>query len=371
MLDLAKNLNFINDSDKSILCEAIEEHQAGKGFSHAYSMSIFSKAGSTIIAGAYKYRDLRDTGLLYLNRCMSRGGPLLLDEQGLIVPNSNVMLGYPHLLISHLQNFLEAAQCALQIQPIKAFEGNALAIQTWFITYGHYHDEVYALADFLRETEFNLRPVVDYPPSDNMLLNYKTSINYERIQSLILGPKGCNLFEAGMNPVSLDGGIVIDHLIDSPTFHLFSTDIRASVVSKSQVFQPSIPPYCFLSREQATHLPRNIANQKEVEDACKRLEIPVVYPEYLSFDRLVRQLNATKGIIITWGGSLTNLVYLKHGAKVVVLKSSSYRHENISLFDKIIMQRGLKIVVIDTSEDGNEVDVPALMKTIIEFTACP
>lgn len=359
MLDRAQKIECLSQTDRSILCEAIEEHVAGRGFGHAYTMDIFSGRGSIKKAGNYQYRDLSGEKLIYYNRAMSKAGSLIVDEDMRLIPESNVMLGYPHLLIDHLPNFMKLVSSAQPLGPVAPIDGPALAIQTWFVTYGHFHDEIFALADFLRETGFNHAPIVDYPPSDNMLLNYRTSVNYERLQSLGLSNKSYNLFEAGARPVSLCGALVIKHLIDSPAFHLFPERIRDSIASLVQAYQPYIPSFSFISRETASHLPRNLANQDEVEALCDASSIPVVYPERLSFDRLVRQLEASTAIIITWGGALTNLVYLRKGAKVLILKSASYRHENLSLFEKIIGQRELNVEVLDTNDD-DEIDLSVL-----------
>jgi len=111
----------------------------------------------------------------------------------------------------------------------------------------------------------------------------------------------------------------------------------------------------FISRQIAKHLPRNIVNQDELEKGCNDAGIPVYYPEPLSFERLMRRLNAAREVIITRGGALTNLVYLAKGARVMILKSESYRHESLDLFNKIIQQRRLDIQIIDANH-GNMID---------------
>lgn len=315
-------------------------------------MSLFSQRGEIKQAGDYVYRDLTGESLFYLSRMISKAGPLILDCEGKIIPESNVMLGYHHLLIDHLRNFSRLASAATLNQSTVAFGGPGLAVQSWFVTYGHFHDEVYALADFQRETEKEFTAILDYPPSDNMHLNYQTSTNYERLQALAFGPRACNVFEAGPVPVKLEGCCVISHMIEAPTFHRFPERIRNLLVRRTAGYQPHNPEVMFISRQMAKHLPRNIANQDALEKACIDIGIPVCYPEQLSFDRLVRRLNSAGGVIITWGGALTNLVYLAKRARVLILKSESYRHESLELFNKIIQQRKLEIQVIDTNQEN-------------------
>jgi capsular polysaccharide biosynthesis protein len=283
---------------------------------------------------------------------ISKAGPLILDREGKIVPESNIMLGYQHLLIDHIHNFLLLTNTTPLDRATEAFKGHSLAIQSWFVTYGHFHDEVYALADFKRKHDKDSAIVLDYPPSDNMHLNYQTSTNYERLQSLALGHAACNIFEAGPVPVRLNGCSLISHMLDAPTFHLFPEEIRNTLISQTASYQPNNPDVIFISRQMANHLPRNITNQNEIEDNCRAMGIPVHYPEQLSFDRFVRRLNASRAIIITWGGALTNLVYLAKGARVLILKSKSYRHEDLRIFNKIIQQRLLKVEVIVADEEN-------------------
>jgi hypothetical protein len=356
MLEIDTRLSCLSEQDKLIFLEALEDHKAGRGFSHAYTMSIFTKRGEIKESGDYVYRDLTSEKLTYLNRAICKAGPLILDCEGKIIPESNVMLGYHHLLIDHIDNFMRLVSNAQLRESVAAFNGPGLAVQSWFVTYGHFHDEVYALADFLRDAEHDFTPIIDYPPSDNMHLNYQTSTNYERLQDIALGTRACNLFEAGPVPVSLDGCYLISHMIDAPTFHRFPERIRNLLVRETAGYQPNNPEVLFISRESAKHLPRNIANQDDLEKSCLDQGIPVVYPEKLSFDRLVRRLNAASAVIITWGGALTNLVYLAKGAVVLILKSKSYKHENLEIFSMIIKQRNLEVQVIDTNDD-NTIDL--------------
>lgn len=352
MFEREKKLSCLSEQDKAIFLQAVEEHKVGRGFSHAYMMSIFSQRGKLKKAGDYVYRDLTGENLFYLNRMICKAGPLILDCEGKIIPESNVMLGYHHLLIDHLHNFTRLAGAAQLQQSTVAFGGPGLAIQSWFVTYGHFHDEVYALADFQRDTEQDLTAILDYPPSDNMHLNYQTSTNYERLQATAFGTLAYNVFEAGPVPVKLEGCCVISHMIDAPTFHRFPERIRNLLVRRTAGYQPHNPEVMFISRQMAKHLPRNIANQDDLEKACLDAGIPVCYPEKLSFDRLVRRLNAARAVIITWGGALTNLVYLAKGARVLILKSESYRHENLDLFNKIIHQRMLQTDVLETNKEN-------------------
>lgn len=352
MLESSDKLSCLSKQDRAIFLEAIEEHKAGNGFRHAYTMSIFSQRGEIRRNGDYTYRDLEGEELFYINRMISRAGPLVLDSEGRIVPESNVMLGYHHLLIEHIHGFLQLLRSVPLEQATTAFNGPSIAIQSWFITYGHFHDEVYALADFLHTREGKATAILDYPPSDSMHLNYQTSTNYERLQMLALGRSACNVFEAGSVPVKLAGLSLISHMIDAPTFHLFPEKIRETLVCRASGYQPHSPEAIFVSRQIAKHLPRNIANQDKLEDVCRFSGIPVCYPEQLSFDRLVRRLNAARVIIITWGGALTNLVYLAKGASVLILKSKSYSHETLELFNKIIQQRSLKINVIESNNEN-------------------
>lgn len=371
MAEFDKYLDCLSQNDKQIFLEAIEDTRAGKGFAHAYSMSIFSKRGEIKTLGLYQYRDLSGETIYYQNRSFKEKHPLFFDVEGKIFPESNINLAMGRLLVKQISKLLPATNSFNSESYVRAFDGMGLGIQSWFITYGHFHDEVFALSDFRNKIQSDLNIILDYPPSDYQYghTKYRTSANYERLQDLAFKKNSYNLHEAGLNLVKMDGCLLISHTIEAPTFHLFPKKIRNQLVKRTKSFQLNSPTSLFLSREVATHLPRNISNQVDIENHCRSSKVLVCYPERISFDRLVRYLSQCKSVVITWGGAMTNLVYLPDHANVLVLKSKSYQHENLELFMKIINDKKLNIFVIE-SDSENNIPLDQFNQNLLKISSC-
>jgi hypothetical protein len=93
-------------------------------------------------------------------------------------------------------------------------------------------------------------------------------------------------------------------------------------------------------------MPRNLSNQLELEEYFKNKNFEIVNPETENFYNFIDTINNASTIIITWGGALTNLIYLKENTNVYILKSKSYLDENIYIFQKIIDTYKLNVSII-------------------------
>ena len=51
-------------------------------------------------------------------------------------------------------------------------------------------------------------------------------------------------------------------------------------------------------------------------------------------------------VAMYWGSVMTNMVYFKNDARVFILKSKSYLHENMSLWQKVTNDYHLDVVEI-------------------------
>jgi len=102
----------------------------------------------------------------------------------------------------------------------------------------------------------------------------------------------------------------------------------------------------FITRGIALHLPRNLLNEEEINNILISKNFFVVNPELETLDNFINIIKNAKTIVLTWGGTLVNMVYLKPNTKVYILKSESYQDEKIDLFMKIIENYNLKIDII-------------------------
>jgi hypothetical protein len=153
------------------------------------------------------------------------------------------------------------------------------------------------------------------------------------------------------------------------TFHSFPKQVRDIVYLKcneeltSQNINPIIHKNIFITRGNALHLPRNLSNQKEIEEYLSSMNYHILNPEEISLPLFINTIKLADNIFITWGGALVNLIYLKPNTNVYILKSKSYLHENLVLFQKIIDTYELNVKVIDC-DDNNIVDIELIKKVL-------
>jgi hypothetical protein len=141
---------------------------------------------------------------------------------------------------------------------------------------------------------------------------------------------------------------LITHNFNDSTFHHFPisvTNFLINKIKKENIFSIK-SNILFITRGKASHLPRNLSNQEEIENYLKNNNVDIFNPEQHTFEELVCILQQYNNIIITWGGALVNLSFCQLNSNITILKSKSYEHEGISLFNKIINDRNLKINII-------------------------
>ena len=101
---------------------------------------------------------------------------------------------------------------------------------------------------------------------------------------------------------------------------------------------------------------RNLDNEPEITEYLISNKYVIVNPEAISYDDFINNIKDVDNIVMSWGGMLTNMIYLKPNTNVIILKSKSYENETIELFNKIINTYKLNVKIIE--HDNNKIMIP-------------
>jgi capsular polysaccharide biosynthesis protein len=244
----------------------------------------------------------------------------------------------------------------------KAFDigNNVIAIQQWYYAYGHFMDENFNLFDFHSQIKkiYNL---------DFKILNdYSNDVaykNYPFISNVLFGNNHINSFHYDKKILKFKNLFLIKHKITMPTFHKFPLTAKNHILNFIQNNNSSNNDKigCFITRGIATHLPRNLDNQNEIEDFFNsKQNFCVINPEKITICDFINTIQNKNIIVITWGSALVNLLFLKPQTNVIILKSKSYEHESIELFKHIIKDLNLHILV----HENNMIHIESIENTL-------
>ena len=219
-------------------------------------------------------------------------------------------------------------------------------IQFWFPTFGHFQDEITKLADYCNNYSNMSKiiyPIIGHKPYGGP--NYFNIVN-----RLISKDKYINtdFFTHNKKILKLKNLSVITHGISEETFHMFPRHSVNKLLNSVKKTSEKTIEKVFITRNIASHKKRNLSNQKEIEDYFIKKNFTVINPENISYGAFINTIRDVSMVVITWGGALTNMMYLKENTKVYILKSKSYMRENLCLFEKIINRLNLKINIIES-----------------------
>jgi hypothetical protein len=327
-------------------------HEDKQIFKHALSisdvdylqnMSIFSKEGIYEKHGNYYvFKTNPFINIYYLGY---NNNSIFIDENKKILFYSRYFLSYSFQeFINYINHTLYLIQNINIDENILDIGSNFVSIEKWFVTYGHFKDEIFVITDYIDNNNKNYKALLDYHTTD--LPNYKANINYKIIDNILLRNNSINSYEHINKILRLKDLILIRHRITDTTFHSFPINVRNKIITSINTDNTINHNKIFITRGSATHLSRNLSNQMEVENYLHNNNFALVNPELLNYGEFINTIKNTDKIVITWGGALVNLIYLKPYTKVYILKSQSYEHESLDLFEKIIKTYDLHVEVI-------------------------
>ena len=255
---------------------------------------------------------------------------IIFDSEKNILINSNIQLSCNSKYLETSKNFINNIDLSINYETYN----NIIFIQHWFITYGHFKDELFNLYNFYKLlNNKKYKVVMNYKPVSNM--NYSVN-NYDILSSLLFNEPDVfiNVNKLNTPIIKINNLILIKHDLTSPMFHMFPSISKNKILStiRDINFNKNI----FITRGKALHLPRNLDNQDELEQHFVNMNYSIINPELLDIKTFIQQIKNAENIYITWGGALVNLCYVNPNANIYILKSSSYMHEELFFIFKFL-----------------------------------
>jgi hypothetical protein len=332
------NKSMLSQEDKELLLNLVNSKRYPND---VHKLSIFSKLGFYDKINNYNTYNVNSE--VFYSSLMN----IWMDNEFKLLPISNWWFETDlERFIIHINHYINFINKIDKKSNFDIINENVFAITKWFTTYGHFLDEIFCLKDFeLINNNDNIIPFISFPlEAENNI--YKTS-NYKTICDLLWN-KYFNAYKQ-QNIIKIKSVILIRHLYNDVTFHSFPLTvcdfIEKKIISNDIIINDKI---LFITRGYATHLKRNLDNQMEIEEYLKNNNVDIFNPENNDFDKLVNIIKCYKKIIITWGSALVNLIFCNNESEIIILKSESYKNEQINLFNKIIKSRKLKISIMDS-----------------------
>ena len=326
------------------------------------TLSIFSKEGKYEKQGNYYvFKTFPGSNIYYVSSKSCEIYGMFIDEHKKILVYSRFFFHTFEWFVTHIDNILSMVQNINLNDNIVNIGSNIVSMEKWFVTYGHFKDEIFIVTDYIDNINNTYKALVDYHTTD--LPNYLANINYTTINNLLL-KNSINAFSYKDKILKLNNLILIRHRTVDTTFHSFPINVRDKIMSSINNDNNILSPTnVVITRGTAMHMTRNLSNQMEIENYLSDNNFAVINPELMNYADFLHSIKNADKIVITWGGALVNLIYLKPHAQVYILKSQSYEHENLELFNKIIQTYKLNVKVI--IHKNNIIDLVKLKKTIL------
>jgi hypothetical protein len=359
LIHLISRLQYLPKPDKEILIDGAKN---GYGYAEILlpTLSIFSKLPIHGNLDNIAFSLITKETLFYASLNLKSNLGVFFDEHKKLVFNSRFYL-------TNLKSFLlNIDACLYHLFNLKVEEpfdigGGFCAIEKWFVTYGHFKDETYNLANFLTRLPAScaFKAFLDYPvDSDLDTDKFKYNANFEVIDKTIFGTTSFNSYKQKGKVLKLNNLICLHNGAGSNCFHSFPINISEKIKSEILMLkekQRSGPRKVIITRSASY---RDIENKVEVERFLVERGYTLVNPEKISYHDLVCTLANTESAIFYYGSALTNMVYLSPMAKVFILKSQSYMPEKISLWAKVISS--YKLDVSEIYSVSNVIDLACL-----------
>jgi hypothetical protein len=339
MLDKINNLKLLSDYDKNILITAYKTNKN----SIYKNMSIFSNAGEYKELDNYIYFETnKDIDIYYIN--------LWFGYMSIFIDSNKKILYDSRYYFIHIQYFIEFLDMILNI--INNIDltnhidigSDIISIQKWYVTYGHFKDEAWSLSDFYNKlNNVSNRVLLEYHTDNELITDYPYNINYKIIDNYLFN-NSINAYTCKKKLIKMKHLYLIQNQYNSKIFHSFPIEITQKILSHidKNIYHERV----FITRNKAIHMSRMLDNFNEIETHLNRQQFVSINPEILSYNEFIRNVQNVDNIVITWGGALTNLIYLKPNTQVIILQSKSYENENLGLFQKIIDTYKLQIRII-------------------------
>jgi hypothetical protein len=340
------------------LSNIISENDIQLLLSEKYSeMSIFEKCKLKELGDYYYYETNENDEIYYLNIHFLYDLGIFFNKRKKIIYKSKYSHIYYQTLINELPNILSIINSFTDNDFNNSIfiDNTIISISKWFLTFGHYQDEAFCLSDFqnqiLNKFKSNIKVLLDYHTDSDIITLCKPTPSYGMLEQILFDGNSVNAYNYKKQLLRMNKLYLITHDYNEKTFHSFPIYSKNKILNhipNTNMYVPNV----YISRGKANHLPRNLNNEEEISNYLFNSGYIVCNPELISLCDFINTIRNSDNIIITWGGALTNMIYFKKNANVTILKSKSYDHESIDLFNKIIQSNQLNINII-THVDNN------------------
>ena len=368
MIEEIDKLILVTIDDKNILKDAYNKNN----IKICNNMSIFSNLGTNKTIEPYQYYFL-DDDVYYLNLWHQHDMLFFVDK------NKKILFDSRYYFMCSINNFIKRLDEIIKYidsidlnntNIIENINFNVVAIQNWFVTYGHFKDEMFNLCNFyniIRQSsklnEQNCKILCEFHTNTELIKHYNTTENYEIISRYLFPNNFINPYLYGKKILKFNSIHLIKHLYHFKTFHLFPKSVTTIIfnnIGNTIINNKNV----FITRGIAKHICRNINNQQQIEDFFVSNNYILINPENICLNYFINNIRNSDNVIITWGGALVNMIYLKENANVCILKSESYKHESIDLFSKIIKELKLNVNII-VCDNFNNIDIDKIKEYLM------
>jgi hypothetical protein len=328
--------------------------------SNLYKLSIFKDITNQSSLGEYKFSLYCNEPLFYLGIYNKKNQGIFFDANKKIIFESRYYLSHLASFLSNIDLCLDNLRAA-NFSSVIEIHTPVVAIEKWFITYGHFKDEAYNLGAVLSDPFIPKDAIVllDYPTDSRLNQpSFSFNSNYQKIERLIFESRALNAYNFKASVLKINKLFIFENRIYSKTFHSFPVAIGLKIKNSIERENKS-SKFLYLTRSTSY---RDILNKEEIEKSIKD-EFFICSPENHSYESLVEYCDGAELVVMYYGSAMTNMCYFRPNTKVIILKSKAYSHETLELWNTLIANYQLRIWVID-ADDSNTINKEYLFNII-------
>lgn len=360
--DTINSLQYLPTNDKEYLINTLDNSSL-TSLEICKNLSIFSKKCFFETCNEYTYvRTYENSNIFYI--------PILkifIDEDKKILLFSSINIDLDIWFYNMIDFVLKTIE-ETDITNNKDIGENFIWCQKWFISYGHFIDELFTLFDFTEQMKANnnemnhFKHLQDYPISQESQNNYliaNNNANYDKISNYLFGNTFINLGNEVQNCYKLKNLLIIRHIGigNDTTFHKFPKNAKNHILNKMEPIIKETNKNIFITRTEGLHMKRNIENLNEINDFFKNNNYEVINPENMDYDLFVHYLQNAENIFLTWGGIMVSMIYINPNSNICILKSKSYEFEGLDVIKNLISNYSLENKIKVINHIDNKIDL--------------
>jgi hypothetical protein len=364
--NIINNLQKIPKCDKEYLVESLG---CSRNHLEIYkNLSIFSKKVTFEVVNEYTYvKTNENCDIFYIPYINT-----FIDEDKKIICFSTIKVDLGVWFydgIDHILNVVEGTD----ITDNRDIGENFICCQKWFVSYGHFTDEIFTMFDFMEKLKelndkiINFKHIQDYPVDQTLMPGYLVANggeNYNKMANYLFGNTFMNLNNAGSNCYKLKNLLLIKHNFSDPTFHKCPKSARDHIISQVRPIETELNKNIFITRTEGKHMARNIGNLNEINEFFNNNNYDVINPENMDYDLFIHYLKNAEKVFLTWGGIMVSMAYMNPNAKIYILKSKPYEGERLDVIGNMIHHYSLENKINVINHVDNLIDLTELEKLL-------